>query len=112
MPTPKKIDLKDRLARYRQIKISGIVRKSGQTISTLQDVSLIASDGSHLQAWFARPASVNGDAVILFHGVGDNREGMMGFAELFLANGFAVLVPDSRAQGESGGPVRAAPLFL
>jgi len=48
-------------------------------------------------------ASVNGDAVMLFHGVGDNREGMMGFAELFLANGFAVLVPDSRAQGESGG---------
>jgi hypothetical protein len=33
MPTPKKIDLKDRLARYRQIKIIGIVRKSGQTIS-------------------------------------------------------------------------------
>jgi dipeptidyl aminopeptidase/acylaminoacyl peptidase len=28
---------------------------------------------------------------------------MMGFAELFLSNGFAVLVPDSRAQGESGG---------
>jgi alpha/beta superfamily hydrolase len=27
---------------------------------------------------------------------------MMGFAELFLSNGFAVLVPDSRAQGESG----------
>jgi dipeptidyl aminopeptidase/acylaminoacyl peptidase len=28
---------------------------------------------------------------------------MMGFAELFLSNGFTVLVPDSRAQGESGG---------
>jgi hypothetical protein len=25
---------------------------------------------------------------------------MMGFAELLLSNGFAVLVPDSRAQGE------------
>ena len=32
MPTPKD-DLKDRLARYRQIKISVIGRKSGQTIS-------------------------------------------------------------------------------
>jgi hypothetical protein len=30
MPTPKKTDLKDRLARYRQIKIS---RKSGKAIS-------------------------------------------------------------------------------
>jgi hypothetical protein len=28
---------------------------------------------------------------------------MMGFAELFLSSGYAVLVPDSRAQGESGG---------
>jgi hypothetical protein len=32
MPTPKD-DLKERLARYRQIKISVIGRKSGQTIS-------------------------------------------------------------------------------
>jgi alpha-beta hydrolase superfamily lysophospholipase len=71
--------------------------------AALLDVSVTASDGSHLQAWFARPAKANGDAVILLHGVGDNRRGMMGFAELFLSNGFAVLVPDSRAQGESGG---------
>ena len=28
---------------------------------------------------------------------------MTGFAGLFLSNGYAVLVPDSRAQGESGG---------
>src|ERR1700691_3888630 len=56
-----------------------------------------------LQGWFARPADANGNAVILLHGVGDNRQGAMGFGELFLSNGFAVLVPDSRAQGESGG---------
>ncbi len=31
------------------------------------------------------------------------REGMMGFAELFLSKGFAVLVPDTRAEGESAG---------
>jgi len=71
--------------------------------AALRDVSVTASDGSHLQGWFARPAQANGDAVILLHGVGDNRQGMMGFAELFLSNGFAVLVPDSRAEGESGG---------
>jgi dipeptidyl aminopeptidase/acylaminoacyl peptidase len=71
--------------------------------AALRDVSVIASDGSHLQGWFARPAKANGDAVILLHGVGDNRQGMMGFAELFLSNGFVVLVPDSRAQGGSGG---------
>src|ERR1035438_9054083 len=71
--------------------------------AALRDVSITASDDSHLQGWFARPADANGDAVILLHGVGDNRQGMVGFAGLFLSNGFAVLVPDSRAQGESGG---------
>jgi len=33
VPTPKKNDLKDRLARYREIEISVIGRKSGKTIS-------------------------------------------------------------------------------
>jgi len=72
----------------------------------LQDVSATASDGSHLQGWFARPANANDDAVILFHGVGDNRQGMMGFAELFLANGFAVPVCEQR---KSPDPSRSAP---
>jgi deazaflavin-dependent oxidoreductase (nitroreductase family) len=33
VPTPKKNDFKERLARYRQIKLSVVGRKSGQTIS-------------------------------------------------------------------------------
>ena len=69
----------------------------------LQDVSIIARDGAQLRGWFASPANTNGDAVILLHGVGDNREGMGGFAELFLSKGYAVLLPDSRGEGESGG---------
>jgi uncharacterized protein len=71
--------------------------------AVLQDVSVIASDGVNLAAWFARPADANGNAVILLHGVGDNRQGMVGYAELFLSQGYSVLMPDSRAQGESGG---------
>lgn len=69
----------------------------------LQDVSIVTSDGARLRGWFDRPAKPNGDAVILLHGVGDNREGMVGFAELFLSHGYTVLVPDSRAHGTSGG---------
>jgi uncharacterized protein len=69
----------------------------------LQDVSISARDAVQLRGWFASPANANGDAVILLHGVGDNREGMGGFAELFLSNGYAVLLPDSRGEGESGG---------
>lgn len=71
--------------------------------ATLQDVSLVAPDGARLQAWFARPARANGSAVILLHGVADNREGMGGYAEMFLSRGYSVLLPDSRAHGLSGG---------
>jgi hypothetical protein len=82
-------------------------RPSAETTATrygavLRDVS-VSANGTRLQGWIAHPASANGDAVILLHGVGDNRQGMMGLAERFLSNGFAVLLPDSRAQGESGG---------
>lgn len=34
-----------------------------------------------------------------------NRLGMVGYAQLLLAHGYAVLMPDSRAHGDSGGPV-------
>jgi uncharacterized protein len=76
---------------------------AGRFGAVLEDVSVTTSDGTQLEAWFARPVKSNGDAVILLHGVGDNRQGMMGFAELFLSHGYSVLVPDSRAQGLSGG---------
>jgi uncharacterized protein len=69
----------------------------------LQDVAISARDAAQLRGWYASPANANGDAVILLHGVGDNREGMGGFAELFLSKGYAVLLPDSRGEGESGG---------
>jgi hypothetical protein len=45
----------------------------------------------------------NGDAVILLHGVADNRMGMIGYADLLLRHGYAVLLPDARRHGESGG---------
>jgi dipeptidyl aminopeptidase/acylaminoacyl peptidase len=93
---------------FRPLRAPVTERRSAQEAAArfgaaLRDVSITASDGSHLEGWFASPANANGDAVILLHGVGDNRQGAMGFAELFLSNGFTVLVPDSRAQGESGG---------
>jgi hypothetical protein len=50
-----------------------------------------------------RPLHGNGDAVILLHGVADNREGMLGNADLLLGHGYAVLLPDARGHGVSGG---------
>src|SRR5438552_2590768 len=69
----------------------------------LQDVSITARDGTTLQGWIVRPLNPNGDAVLLLHGLGDNRLGMTGYAELLLAHGFTVLLPDARGHGASGG---------
>jgi uncharacterized protein len=73
--------------------------------ATLADVSVSAGDGVTLRAWLFTLSQVNGDAVILLHGVADNRSGMLGNADLLLHHGFSVLLPDARAHGQSGGPI-------
>jgi pimeloyl-ACP methyl ester carboxylesterase len=71
--------------------------------SDLSDASITASDATVLHAWNIRPHRGNGDTVILLHGLGDNRAGMTGSAQLLLAHGFGILLPDARAHGTSGG---------
>jgi hypothetical protein len=71
----------------------------------VQDVAIRAQDNAELRAWYAVPAQGSGDAVILLHGMGDNRSGAAGYAKLFLNHGYRVLLPDSRAHGESGGAI-------
>jgi dipeptidyl aminopeptidase/acylaminoacyl peptidase len=69
----------------------------------LEEISVSAEDGAVLRAWKIRPANGNGNAVILLHGQSDNRAGMLGYAEMLLRHGYAVLLPDARAHGASGG---------
>ncbi len=69
----------------------------------LQDVSIHAADGVTLKGWYVHPHDFNGNSVILLHGITDNREGVRGYAKLFLEHGYAVLLPDARRHGESGG---------
>ncbi len=71
----------------------------------LEDVATSESDSTILRAWEVTPALPNGDAVILLHGMGDNRLGMIGYANLLLNRGFTVLMPDARAHGDSGGQI-------
>src|ERR1035438_2052325 len=71
--------------------------------AVLAEVAVTASDGITLRGWSIRPLHGNGDVVILLHGVADNRMGMIGYADLLLRHGYAVLLPDARAHGESGG---------
>ena len=71
--------------------------------AVLTDVSITAPDGAILRGWILKPQTANGDAAILLHGLGDNRLGMTGYANLLVAHGYTVLLPDARAHGASGG---------
>jgi hypothetical protein len=43
--------------------------------------------------------------VLLFHGVSDNRTGMLGAAEFLLRHHFSLVMMDARAHGKSGGDI-------
>jgi uncharacterized protein len=69
----------------------------------MRDVAITTSDQAIVRGWLLRPARPNGDAAVVLHGLGDNRIGMTGYAQMLLAHGYTVLLPDSRAHGASGG---------
>jgi dipeptidyl aminopeptidase/acylaminoacyl peptidase len=68
-----------------------------------RDVDLATPDGVTLRAWLMRPRETNGDAVILLHGVSDNRMGMYGYGQWLAEHHYTVLLPDARGHGSSGG---------
>jgi uncharacterized protein len=75
----------------------------GRTSATKQDFSVRAPDGIELRGWKVQPLKPNGDWVLLFHGVGDDRTGTLAYAEILLRHGYSVVTMDSRAHGTSGG---------
>ena len=62
-------------------------------------------DGVVLRGWKVRPITPNGDWVMLFHGVSDNRTGVLGAAEFLLRHHFSLVMMDARAHGRSGGEI-------
>jgi pimeloyl-ACP methyl ester carboxylesterase len=62
-----------------------------------------AADGVMLKGWKITPPKPSGDWILLFHGISDNRSGVLGHAEFLLRNGYSVVMMDSRGHGESGG---------
>ena len=73
--------------------------------ATLTQISISARDGISLRGWTVRPEESNGNAVILLHGLADNRMAMEDYADFLLLHGYTVLMPDARAHGESGGAI-------
>lgn len=92
-----------RLPVDRKNSFAGIV--APWAVGGVADAEVTGADGALLKGWYAQPTVWNGDSVILLHGVGDTRQGVMYYAPMFLRAGYSVLLPDSRAHGESGGAV-------
>jgi hypothetical protein len=70
-----------------------------------EDFLLTAPDGARPRGWKVRPQEPNGSWVLLFHGVADNRIGVVGQSEILLRAGYSVVMMDQRAHGESGGAI-------
>jgi uncharacterized protein len=75
------------------------------TRSTREDFDVRAPDGILLRGWKVRPPNANGNWVLLFHGVADNRVGVIGQSEFLLRAGYSVVMMDARAHGASEGPI-------
>ena len=73
--------------------------------AVLSDAEISAADGALLHAWSIWVRNGNGNAVILLHGQGDNRAGMLGPAEMLLRRGYSVLLSDAREHGQSNGSI-------
>ena len=71
--------------------------------ATWREAQIQAADGIVLKAWEFLPHQWNGATVLVLHGHFDTREGTAGFAPMLLQHGYAVLVPDNRGHGASGG---------
>lgn len=82
-----------------------IARRYEQHGAELQPIEIRAADSAELHAWYTVPKQDNGKAVILLHGISDNRLGVAGHGQMFLQQGYRVLLPDSRGHGESGGEI-------
>jgi alpha-beta hydrolase superfamily lysophospholipase len=68
-----------------------------------EEFDVRAADGSNLRGWKVRSAKLSDDWVLLFHGVADNRMGVLEHARILLLAGYDVVMMDARAHGASDG---------
>jgi len=62
-------------------------------------------DGVWLRGWKVRASQPNGSWILLFHGVADNRMGILEHALILLHAGYSVTMMDARLHGESEGQI-------
>lgn len=66
-----------------------------------EDVTVTTEDGARLRGWYV--PSTTGAAVVLRHGAGSTRSGVLDHAAVLAGHGYGVLMLDARGHGESGG---------
>lgn len=83
------------------------IREANDTFNYLgahrEDFDVRAPDGALLRGWKVWPKTPNGSWVLVFHGVADNRMGVMEQTAILLRAGYGVVMMDARAHGASGG---------
>ncbi len=69
----------------------------------VRPVHFESESGGTIRAWLL-PGLPGAGAILLLHGVGDNRTSMIARARFLHRDGYTVLLPDFQAHGESDGP--------
>jgi len=77
----------------------------GQIHAHREEFDVRAPDGVLLRGWKVRPANPNGNWALVFHGIADNRMGVLEHARILLLAGYSVVMMDVRAHGASEGPI-------
>jgi hypothetical protein len=85
-----------------------LVQQADASFATIpshrEEMDVRTPDGVLLRGWKVRAPHPNGSWILLFHGVADNRMGVIEPAMILLRAGYGVTMMDMRAHGESEGP--------
>ncbi len=80
-----------------------IVNESTGLNADEQSAAVTADDGVNLRGVYLRPPAKLRGCILILHGIGDTHLGMEGLGRKLESDGYAVLLPDSRGHGWSGG---------
>ncbi len=73
------------------------------TDSSFETIYLTTKDGIKLQGWYLKTAGTAKGTVVMFHGHGSTKSGIILESEEFRKMGYNTLLMDFRAHGSSGG---------
>jgi alpha-beta hydrolase superfamily lysophospholipase len=93
--------IKDALTGRHSIKLKNTVIPD----STFQTEYLTTKDNLKLEGWYIKTDSIAKGTVLLFHGHGGNKSGVINEAQEFLKMGYNTFLLDFRAHGSSEGNI-------